>query len=184
MFLGAALIAMLLQSSGGLAQPQHANYSRVYRAPQSQAPAVRAPIMHAPIIRAPVAPAPASSQVRSGGAPVGPYIRPSLPVTAGAPMQQPRIIHAGPRIIRVPPAVSTSAGVVNRPIARRVLVHGRFVAVPAIVIVGAPFVLDVPDVGLVYVPENEYAEIYDLLTSDNPDDVERGYLRLQELAGR
>ena len=61
---------------------------------------------------------------------------------------------------------------------------GGFLAVPAIVIVGAPVVLDVPDLGWVYVPENEYAEIYDLLTSDNPDDVELGYRRLQELAGR
>ena len=44
--------------------------------------------------------------------------------------------------------------------------------------------LDVPELGWIYVPENEYAEIYDLLTSDNPDDVELGYRRLQELAGR
>ena len=73
---------------------------------------------------------------------------------------------------------------VHRPIARRIVVRGAFLAVPAILIVGAPFVLDVPELGWVYVPENDYAEIYDLLTSDNPEDVELGYLRLRELAGR
>jgi len=183
-FLVAALTAMLSHSAACLAQPQHFNYSPAYRAPQrQQAPVVRTPIVRAPIVHAPVARAPASPQVRSGVAPVGTYIRPSVPVTAGVPIQQPRITHAGPRIIRVP-SVSTLPGIVHRPIARRVVVHGGFLAVPAIVIVGAPVVLDVPDLGWVYVPENEYAEIYDLLTSDNPDDLELGYRRLQELAGR
>jgi hypothetical protein len=182
-FLAAVLVATLSQSSIGLAQSQPSNYSRAYRAPQGQAPVARAPIMRAPVIHAPVVRAPASSQVRSGIAPGGTYIRPGAPVTVGAPIPQQRLIQAGPRIIRVP-SVSTLPDMVHRPIARRVVVHGAFLAVPAIVIVGAPFVLDVPDLGWVYVPENEYAEIYDLLTSDNPDDVELGYLRLQELAGR
>jgi len=125
-----------------------------------------------------------STQVGSSPAPAATYVRPNLPFTAGGPIQQPRDIYTGPRIIRVPPSVSSVPAVAHRPIARRVVVHGRFLAVPAIVIVGAPFVLDVPDLGSVSVPESEYAEIYDLLTSDNPDDVERGYLRLQELAGQ
>jgi hypothetical protein len=91
---------------------------------------------------------------------------------------------AGPKIIRVPPPVATPPAVVHRPIVRHVAMHGRFLALPAIVIIGAPFVLDVPDLGWVSVPEDEYADIYDLLTSDNPDDVELGYRRLQALAGR
>jgi hypothetical protein len=182
-FLAAALVVGLVHAA--LAQTPYSN-PWVHRAPQSHAPVVRAPaIVHAPIVRSPVVRAPAaSSQVRSGAAPAAIHIGPSLPITTGMPTQQPRIIQAGPKIIRVPPSTSTPPAVVHRQIARRIAVHGRFLALPAILIVGAPFVLDVPDLGWVSVPEDEYAEIYDLLTSDNPADVELGYRRLQELAGR
>ena len=60
--------------------------------------------------------------------------------------------------------------------------HGVDFDIPAIVVVGAPYVIDVPGLGWVYVPEDEYPELFSMLTSDDPEQVEAAYKRLQELA--
>ena len=70
----------------------------------------------------------------------------------------------------------------SRPIIRHVLVGGVAFDVPAIAIVGVPYVIDVPGLGWVYVPEGEYPTLFEMLTSDDPVQVEAGYARLQEFA--
>ena len=70
----------------------------------------------------------------------------------------------------------------RRAIARHVRIHGIDFDIPAIVVVGAPYVIDVPGLGWVYVPEDEYPELFAMLTSDDPDQVEAAYERLQQLA--
>lgn len=80
------------------------------------------------------------------------------------------------------PSVSSLPSMRSRPIARHVLVGGVAFDVPAIAIVGAPYVIDVPDLGWVYVPEEEYPSLFAMLTSDDPIKVEAAYDRLREYA--
>ena len=70
----------------------------------------------------------------------------------------------------------------QRPIARHVRTHNVDFDIPAIVVVGAPYVIDVPGLGWVYVPEDEYPQLFAMLTSDDPDQIEAAYERLQALA--
>ena len=70
----------------------------------------------------------------------------------------------------------------NRPIVRHVLVGGVSFDVPAIAIIGAPYVIEVPGLGWVYVPEEEYPSLFAMLTSDDPVQVEAAYARLQDFA--
>jgi hypothetical protein len=78
--------------------------------------------------------------------------------------------HGGfPGFVRVP-SVSSLRGMRKRPIARHVRT------------LGSPYVIDVPGLDWVYVPEDEYPELFAMLTSDDPDQVEAAYERLQQLA--
>jgi hypothetical protein len=95
--------------------------------------------------------------------------------------RQPTADNDRPGVRRVPD-VSSLPGMSRRPIARHVRIHGIDFDIPAIVVVGAPYVIDVPGLGWVYVPEDEYPELFAMLTSDDPDQVEAAYERLQQLA--
>ena len=86
-----------------------------------------------------------------------------------------------PGLVRVP-KVSSLPAMRERPIARHVRTHNVEFDIPEIVVVGAPYVIDVPGLGWVYVPEDEYPELFAMLTSNDPDQVEAAYQRLQELA--
>jgi hypothetical protein len=68
-----------------------------------------------------------------------------------------------------------------RPIARHVRFHRRPLAVPAVVAIGIPVLLDVPDLGEVRIPEDDYPEIYRLLTSDDAADQEKAFALLQRM---
>jgi hypothetical protein len=70
---------------------------------------------------------------------------------------------------------------VERAIARHVRFHGGLLAIPAVVAIGIPVLLDVPGLGEVSIPEDDYQEIYDLLTSDNPVNQEKAFALLQSL---
>jgi len=59
--------------------------------------------------------------------------------------------------------------------------HGRLLAIPAVVAIGIPVFLDVPDLGEVSIPEDDYPQIYDLLTSDDPADQEKAFALLQRM---
>jgi hypothetical protein len=86
-----------------------------------------------------------------------------------------------PGFVRVP-SVSSLRGMRKRPIARHVRTHGIDFDIPAVVVLGSPYVIDVPGLGWVYVPEDGYPELFAMLTSDDPDQVEAAYERLQQLA--
>ena len=86
-----------------------------------------------------------------------------------------------PGFVRVP-SVSSLRGMRKRPIARHVRTHGIDFDIPAVVVLGSPYVIDVPGLGWVYVPEDEYPELFATLTWDDPDQVEAAYERLQQLA--
>lgn len=81
------------------------------------------------------------------------------------------------------PSVFSLPGMRERPIARHVVVKGIGIDIPTIAVVGAPYVIEVPGLGWVYVPEDEYPDLFATLTSDDPAKIEAAYHRLQELAG-
>jgi hypothetical protein len=72
------------------------------------------------------------------------------------------------------------ANPVRREITRHVRFHGGVLALPALVILGVPVLLDVPALGEVSVSEETYRELYPLLASDDEADRERAYVRLQQ----
>jgi hypothetical protein len=76
------------------------------------------------------------------------------------------------------------ANPVRRPITRLVKFHGGVIALPALATLGAPVLLDVPDIGEVSVDEATYAALYPLLVSDDEAERERAYVRLQEQVER
>ncbi len=111
---------------------------------------------------------------------------PSLP-SAGTPSIT--VIHAPPDHsqadlpgFRHVPSVSSLPSMQSRPIVRHVIVGSVSFDVPAIAIVGAPYVIEVPGLGWVYVPEEEYSSLFAMLTSDDPVQIEAAYVRLQEFA--
>jgi hypothetical protein len=100
---------------------------------------------------------------------------------SGAPSE---LLHQAPVPpgVRRLPSMSSLPGMRERHIARHVRTHGVEFDLPAIVEDGAPQVIDVPGLGSVDIAEDEYPELFAMLTSDDPDQVEAAYERLQKLA--
>jgi hypothetical protein len=76
---------------------------------------------------------------------------------------------------RVPPRA------VLREVARRVSVAGGVIVLPVVAFFGAPVILDVPGIGYVDVPEDEYARLYDKLSSPDPDQIETALATLRKI---
>ena len=107
------------------------------------------------------------------------------PAPKNRPQVMPRVVGRSP-IVREPTSTSNSRVAspslhVKRAIARHVRFHGRLLAIPAVVAIGIPVLLDVPDLGEVNIPEDDYPEIYDLLTSDSAADQEKAFALLQSM---
>jgi hypothetical protein len=98
--------------------------------------------------------------VAPGGAPLELLPRTPVQPSATATQHPPAADGGFPGLVRVP-SVSSLPGMRKRPIARHVRTHG---------------------IDFVYVPEDEYPELFAMLTSDDPDQVEAAYERLQQLA--
>jgi hypothetical protein len=110
------------------------------------------------------------------------------PALKNRPQVMPRVVGRSP-IVREPTSSSNSRPAspslhVERAIARHVRFHGRLLAVPTVVAVGIPVFLDVPDLGEVSIPEDDYPEIYDLLTSDDAADQEKAFALLQSMKNK
>lgn len=167
----ALALAVVLQISPGLAQQlQQSPNVRQQESPVAPAPTVRPQVSAPRRIAVPPRGAPPESL----------HEAPSMSSTI--------VLHRQPAAGSDPPgfrrvrSVSSLPGMRKRPIARHVAVHGTAFGIPAVVAVGAPYVIDVPGLGWVYVPEDEYPELFASLTSDDPGQVEAAYERLQELA--
>jgi hypothetical protein len=76
---------------------------------------------------------------------------------------------------RVPPRA------VLREVARRVSVAGGVIVLPVVAFFGAPVILDVPGIGYVDVPEDEYARLYDKLSSPDPGQIEAALATLRKI---
>ena len=168
----ALALALVVQTSAAPAQPlqQSPDIRQQERRPIAPSPTVH-PRIYAPPSRVVVPPRGAPELLRQTPA----------PPTAIVIQRQPTADDDRPGVRRVPD-VSSLPGMSKRPIARHVRAHGIDFDIPPIVVVGAPYVIDVPGLGWVYVPEDEYPELFAMLTSDDPDQVEAAYVRLQQLA--
>jgi len=127
----------------------------------------------------------AEQQDRSIEPRAAPTMRPTYrPAPLNRPSAVPQVVgrpHFSTRMPIAQPASPLAHAV--RPIARHMRFHGRPLAVPAVVALGIPVILDVPDLGEVSIPEDDYPGIYDLLTSDDPADQEKAFALLQRMKG-
>jgi hypothetical protein len=70
---------------------------------------------------------------------------------------------------------------VYRELARRINIAGGVLALPKVVYYGVPVILDVPGLGFVDVPEDEYARLYEKLSSSDSGQVEEAMSSLHRI---
>jgi hypothetical protein len=70
---------------------------------------------------------------------------------------------------------------VYRGIAQRINIANRVLALPKVVYYGVPVILDVPGLGFVDVPEDEYARLYEKLSLSDSEQVEEAMSLLRRL---
>ena len=70
---------------------------------------------------------------------------------------------------------------VYRELARRINIAGGVLALPKVVYYGVPVILDVPGLGFVDVPEDEYARLYEKLSSSDSGQVEQAISSLHKI---
>src|SRR5436190_7454522 len=68
---------------------------------------------------------------------------------------------------------------VYRGLARHINIAGGVLALPKVVYYGVPVILDVPGLGFVDVPEDEYAQFYEKLSSSNSEQVQEAMSSLR-----
>jgi hypothetical protein len=69
---------------------------------------------------------------------------------------------------------------VHREVARRINIAGGVLVLPVVVYHGVPVILNVPELGYVDVPEDEYARLYDKLSSSDPEQVQEAMSSLRK----
>ena len=70
---------------------------------------------------------------------------------------------------------------VYREITRRINIAGGVLALPKVVYFGVPVILDVPGLGFVDVPEDEYARLYEKLSSSDSEQIEEAMSSLRRI---
>jgi hypothetical protein len=105
--------------------------------------------------------------------------------------RQPLVQTAPPRIDRSDSSssLSTPSGsvqparrrAVERNVGRRVTIAGGVLVLPEVAYYGVPVILDVPRLGLVDVPEEEYARLYERLSSSDPEQIEAAMVALRAI---
>jgi len=118
-----------------------------------------------------------SRQIRSAPAPGD--------VGQDAPQQQSRTTDRPP-LMGVEHVPSSGAQPVRRRAvyrepARRINVAGGVLVLPVVVYYGVPVILNVPELGYVDVPEDEYARLYDKLSSSDSEQVQEAMSSLRKL---
>jgi hypothetical protein len=158
-----AAFAFLVSSYPALAQQSNDTGGPVrLNAPRLEAPP---PLIRPKLIRAP----PVAGNVDAGQDTPQPQSQADQAPLGGV-KQQPS---SAPQQVR-PRAV-------YRGIARRINIADGVLALPKVVYYGVPVILDVPGLGFVDVPEDEYARLYEKLSSSNSEQVEEAMSSLRRL---
>lgn len=71
-----------------------------------------------------------------------------------------------------------------RGVGGRINVAGGVLVLPVVAYYGVPVILDVPELGLVDVPEEEYARLYEQLSSSDFEQVQEAMSSLRKLKER
>ena len=118
-----------------------------------------------------------SRQIRSAPAPKD--------VGQDSPQQQSRTTDRPPLmgVEHVPSSGAQQARprAVYREPARRINIAGGVLVLPVVVYYGVPVILNVPELGYVDVPEDEYARLYDKLSSSDSEQVQEAMSSLRKL---
>ena len=150
-FAAFAVLAFLAGSSSAIPEQNNSTGPVLLHAPRGQAPV--------PLVK-PIQENRISRQIRSAPAPGD--------VGAGQDESQ-------------QPAQQVRRRAVYREPARRINVAGGVLVLPVVVYYGVPVILNVPELGYVDVPEDEYARLYDKLSSSDSELVQEAMSSLRKL---
>src|SRR6266404_3144477 len=141
---------------------------------------------HTPQVQRPPAPTPKLIQpnhdpkeVRSPPSPA------SVMPSAGS--QQPAVRTVPPLVDHpnVSGAKNASSGsvqrAVERNVGRRITIAGGVLVLPEVAYYGVPVILDIPGLGFVDVPEEEYARLYEKLSSSDPEQIDAAMVSLRAI---
>ena len=157
-----AVFAFLVSSYPALAEESNGTGPVRLNAPRVGAPP---PVIKPKLIRSP----PAAGNVGAGQDAPQPQSRTDRPPLTGVEQQPSSAVQ------QVRPRA------VYREITRRINVAGGVVALPKVVYYGVPVILDVPGLGFVDVPEDEYARLYEKLSSSDSEQVEEAMSSLRRI---
>jgi hypothetical protein len=149
-FAAFAVLAFLAGSSSAIPEQNNSTGPVLLRAPRGQAPV--------PLVK-PIQENRISRQIRSAPAPGD--------VGAGQDVSQ-------------QPAQQVRRRAVYREPARRINIAGGVLVLPVVVYYGVPVILNVPELGYVDVPEDEYARLYDKLSSSDSELVQEAMSSLRK----
>jgi hypothetical protein len=150
-FAAFAVLAFLAGSSSAIPEQNNSTVPVLLHAPRGQAPV--------PLVK-PIKENRISRQIRSAPAPGD--------VGAGQDASQ-------------QPAQQVRRRAVYREPARRINIAGGVLVLPVVVYYGVPVILNVPELGYVDVPEDEYARLYDKLSSSDSELVQEAMSSLRKL---
>jgi hypothetical protein len=157
-----AAFAFLVSSYPALAEEGNGTGSVRLNAPRVETPP---PVIKPKLIRSP----PAAGNVGAGQDAPRPQSRTDQPPLTGV-KQQPSgaVQQVRPRAV-------------YREISRRIEIAGGVLALPIVAYYGVPIILDVPGLGFVDVPEDEYARLYEKLSSSDSGQVQEAMSALRRL---
>jgi len=168
-FAAFAVFAFLAGSSTAIPEQNNSTGPVLLNAPRGQPPVpVTKPIQENGI----------SKQIRSAPAPGD--------IGAAQDAPQPRSQTTDRPLVGLQQVPSSGAQQVRRRAvyrepARRINVAGGVLVLPVVVYYGVPVILNVPELGYVDVPEDEYARLYDKLSSADSELVQESIASLRKL---
>ena len=157
-----AAFAFLVSSYPALAEEGNGTGSVRLNAPRVETPL---PVIKPKLIRSP----PAAGNVGAVQDATQPQSRTDQPALTGVEQQRSGAVQ------QVRPRA------VYRELARRINIAGGVLALPKVVYYGVPVILDVPGLGFVDVPEDEYARLYEKLSSSDSGQVEEAMSSLHKI---
>ena len=157
-----AVFAFLVSSNPALAEESNGTGPARLNAPRVETPP---PVIKPKLIRSP----PAVGNVGAGQDAPQPLSRTDRPpLTAVEQQLSSAVQQVRPRAV-------------YREIIRRINIAGGVLALPKVVYYGVPVILDVPRLGFVDVPEDEYARLYEKLSSSDSEQVEEAMSSLHRI---
>jgi hypothetical protein len=165
-FVGFAVFAFVAGSSAAMAEQSNGTQPARLNAPREQAPV------------------PAIKPIQENRIPK--QIRSATDVGAGRDEPQQRSRTDRPPLTEIKHLPSSGVQQVRpravyREVARRINIAGGVLVLPVVVYYGVPVILNVPELGYVDVPEGEYAQLYDKLSSSDSEQVQEAMSSLRKL---